>query len=54
VTHQTASPNSPRARVLALCGVIIKREDSVLEPTCPVCREIVDRNADYHNADRDR
>lgn len=31
---------------LALCGFILPRRDSVVDPTCPVCRAIL--------ADRDR
>ena len=55
VTHYVPydDPARPRTRLAAICGAVIRRRDSVGQPTCPVCRQILadrDRDDDEHTS----
>lgn len=34
-------PGTPQTRMKAICGAIIRRDESAPRPTCPACRAIL-------------
>lgn len=43
-------PGSPQQYVKAICGVYVKRAESVGKPTCPACQQIL---REWEEADKE-